>query len=507
MECSPNAKYLLSIIEHCDESGKGMERYQDDIARIRQLLRDHAKGMSITDIAEAINSSRNSVAKYLDILQIQGSVDAYKVGTSKLYFLSSRLPSHAIRDVCTRPFLLIDKEEIVTETNTLMAEMLGIPRDRIKGRDFESLPLKIHEKGEPKQILYGTLRGSSYRVRGEVLPQNGKQKEVVLLLEPIVFENGRPGAALIIESPELHTVTTDITGAFSDILALLDDEIEYVVRHTPDGIIRFVNETYCLAAGKMKEDMMNQPFRPLVSSEDVQRIQEHFAGLSLKNSVDWIEFKAVMAGGEVRWQRWKNRALFDDRGGLTGYQSCGLDITDLMVLKQELAAEGEKSNEIVMKRTEELRATNRQLYAELSNRDKVEQRLLKAQYLLDHSPDSIILTSRNGQIQFVNKRFEDLLGYRENELFDLPLSAIVTGGFADPASDFFNRLKGYNPLKTRANLRMKDGKEIPVEILFLALRYHGEDLICCYARDQPRSESVPEKTLPLSSENSTSEGS
>jgi len=355
-----------------------MERYQDDIARIKDLLREHTKGMSITDIAEQVHISRNSVGKYLDILQIQGSVDAYKVGTSKLYFLSSRLPSHAIPDVCTRPFLLIDNAEFVTDTNRPMTELLAIPKERIVGREFASLPITIRETGRAKQTLWGALRGTSIRVQGIVRPENGEPKAASLIFEPIVYENGRPGAALIIENLESHAATKDIVGAFSDILSLLDDEIEYVVRCTPEGTIRFVNETYCTAAGKTKEDMMNRPFRPLVSEEDAERIQHHLAQVSVQKTVAWIEFKAVMAGGEVRWQRWKDRALFDDRGSLTGYQSCGVDITDLMELKQELAATEERMNEIVLKKTGELRSTNRQLYAELSARDKIDYRLMKA---------------------------------------------------------------------------------------------------------------------------------
>ena len=43
------------------------------ISRIKNALRFHSKGMSISDIAHQLRMNRNSVAKYLEILQIIGS--------------------------------------------------------------------------------------------------------------------------------------------------------------------------------------------------------------------------------------------------------------------------------------------------------------------------------------------------------------------------------------------------------------------------------------------------
>jgi len=461
-----------------------MEQYQDDIKQVKILLRDHPKGLSITDIADQTHINRNSVAKYMDILQAQGSVDGYKVGTSKLYILSSRLPSSAIAEVCTRPFLIIDKQECITETNKQMIELLGISREKITAHEFENLPLKIVESGRDKRSIRGALRGTPLRTLGRITHFSGRLQEVSIILEPVVFESGMPGAALIIEGQESQALQPDIHSAFSDILALLDDEMEYVVRHTPEGTIRFVNETYCTAAGKTKEDLMNQPFRPLTSMGDTAAIRDHFANLSPENPIGIIEFRAVMADGEVRWQRWKNRALFNDRGELTGYQSCGLDITDLMAMKNELARVEERVNETVLRKTEDLRATNRQLYAEISNRDKLEQRLLRTQYLMDNSSDMVFLVNKNGRIQFANKRAEDILGYAEEGLHDHQFSSVFPHIGQDPLDDLLVRLKNGGTIKDSSDLVTRDHRRIPTEILYLYLRYHGDDYICCSAREQ-----------------------
>ena len=43
------------------------------VSRIRDELEKHPEGLSITDIAGLLGINRNSVAKYMDILQVQGS--------------------------------------------------------------------------------------------------------------------------------------------------------------------------------------------------------------------------------------------------------------------------------------------------------------------------------------------------------------------------------------------------------------------------------------------------
>lgn len=62
------------------------------LAHIQALLRAHPEGMSITDVATAIGTNRNSTARYLDILTREGRVDERTIGTTKLYTLATGEP-------------------------------------------------------------------------------------------------------------------------------------------------------------------------------------------------------------------------------------------------------------------------------------------------------------------------------------------------------------------------------------------------------------------------------
>jgi PAS domain S-box-containing protein len=460
-----------------------MDEYQDEIARIKQILAEHPQGMSITEIAANLQVNRNSVAKYMDILQIQGAVDGRKMGTSKVYYLSGRMPAQSVLKVCTRPLVIIDKDMVIADTNRAFSDMLGTTTDRIIRQQFESIPIRFMDGGNAQQILKAALRGTEQRVQGKISHATGKVHSATLLLEPIVFESGKPGIALIVDDQGVRTPIGNADTAFADILSMLDDEMEYLIRYSPDGIIRFVNETYCRAAGKSKEDLMGRPFKPLVSSEDSERIRTHLSRLTGQFPVGTIEYRAVMANGEVRYQRWKDRALFGNRGELTGYQSCGIDITDQMLTQQKLQKTQESLNETIGSQTEELREINRQLYTEIAAREKIEQQLLLTQFAMDNAADMVFWVNHNARVQYANKRASEVLGYTIEELNDIPFADIFPLYTIAHWDSIWEQLKKEGAITSRTIQLRKENGEIPVEIAIRYLQYHGNEFACCFSRD------------------------
>ncbi|MDP3396899.1 MAG: PAS domain S-box protein, partial [Methanoregula sp.] len=109
---------------------------------------------------------------------------------------------------------------------------------------------------------------------------------------------------------------------------IVEDQTELISRFTPDGIHVFVNEAYCRYFGMKREDILGHRFRPEIPKEDKERVQQFFASLTTEHPVDIIEHYIIMPDGSVRWQRWSDRAIFDDSGTLIEYQSVGRDITE-----------------------------------------------------------------------------------------------------------------------------------------------------------------------------------
>ena len=72
-----------------------MQNYPQELALIKNVLRQNPEGMSVTDIAKALNKNKNTTGRYLDILLISGHVDMRTYGMAKVFTLSQRVPLSA----------------------------------------------------------------------------------------------------------------------------------------------------------------------------------------------------------------------------------------------------------------------------------------------------------------------------------------------------------------------------------------------------------------------------
>jgi PAS domain S-box-containing protein len=109
---------------------------------------------------------------------------------------------------------------------------------------------------------------------------------------------------------------------------VVEDQTEFICRFLPDGTHVFVNDAYCRYFGKSREEIIGHIFIPDIPGEDRENVKLHFASLTPSHPVDSIEHRIIIPGGEICWQRWNDRAIFDEKGNITEFQSVGRDITD-----------------------------------------------------------------------------------------------------------------------------------------------------------------------------------
>ncbi|MDD1691220.1 MAG: PAS domain S-box protein [Methanoregula sp.] len=459
-----------------------MAEYQTEIIRIKELLATHPDGMSITEISAVLDMNRNTVAKYMDILQIQGAVDGRKRGTSKVYYQSERLPVTSLRKICTRPFFVIDHEGEIIDQNQEFCTLVAMTGDQISGHSLENLPIRYLDGIQPGQLVKAVLKGNEQRIRAQVR-KDEKTQPVTLLMVPVVFENGKPGVSVMVDldNPSAEMSRKDTTSP--DVLALLDDEMEYVVRRTAEGITRYVNETYCRAVGKSREELIGRPFKPLISPEDADRIQIHLAGLSIKYPVGTIEYRVVMANGELRYQRWQDRALFNSRGELDTINSFGIDITDQVLTSQKLKKTQETLEETIVHRTEELRGINRQLYSEIAQRERMEEQLLLAQFAMDRATDMVFWIDQDARIRYANDVAAEGLLYSRNELLDCQFGDVVPFYSLGEWDLLWQDLKTGRPVSRETHVVKKDGTGIPADVRLTYLEFRGKEFVYCSSRD------------------------
>ncbi len=172
--------------------------------------------------------------------------------------------------------------------------------------------------------------------------------------------------------------------------AIIEDQTELICRFQPGGVLTFVNEAYCRHFCKPRDELLGLPFSPRIPRKDAARVERHLASLTPDHPVATIEHRAIVPGGDLRWMRWTNRALFDPQGRIVEYQSVGRDITDDIQIREALERSAASLEE--------------------ANRELSFQQLAVDQAAI------VVVTDPDGIITAINERVCGLTGYSRDEL-------------------------------------------------------------------------------------------
>jgi diguanylate cyclase (GGDEF)-like protein/PAS domain S-box-containing protein len=118
--------------------------------------------------------------------------------------------------------------------------------------------------------------------------------------------------------------------------AIVEVQSELICRWIPGGILTFVNDAYCNYFGKQRQELIGRSFMPAIAPQDLEMVKNNFASLTRENPVSTHEHRVILPTGEIRWQKWTNRAIFDQAGRLVEYQSVGQDITERKLAQEAL---------------------------------------------------------------------------------------------------------------------------------------------------------------------------
>lgn len=111
--------------------------------------------------------------------------------------------------------------------------------------------------------------------------------------------------------------------------AVIESQNEFITRFLPDGTITFVNDAYCRYIGKPCGEIIGRRGSLITYPSDDREIMiRHLQSLTPGNPAAEIEHRVLLPDGELRWQHWNDRAIFDDSGQVVEFQSVGRDITE-----------------------------------------------------------------------------------------------------------------------------------------------------------------------------------
>ena len=123
---------------------------------------------------------------------------------------------------------------------------------------------------------------------------------------------------------------------------IISNQTEFVVRWLPDGTRTFVNESYCRYFGVTEEQCVGTNFMALVAPEFRQAVRDKVLTLSPENPVAIDEHLSYDAVGNLCWQEWRCRGVFDGQGRLLELISTGRDVTERRLAEEILRRNEER---------------------------------------------------------------------------------------------------------------------------------------------------------------------
>jgi PAS domain S-box-containing protein len=458
-----------------------VEKFQDEISIIKELLYEHPVGLNIKTISKMLGIHRNSVAKYLDRLQSQGRVTVKHYSSSKIYSLSNKLQAAAVLKLSKNYVILINHGLIVVDINDPLSEFLKISKKEIVGKTIEQLPFVVQSHpGLPALIKEGLKEKESQNP--VVIVSGDHLFPTMLTISPVFFENGDPGVSLMIDVPVGSEQNGCIDTGFIPSGPGMD-EIEYVCQFEPDGTITFVNEIYCHTLQKSKADLLGHEWRPVIPEPEFTKIKSSFASIDKNHPVSTQEFRTITPKGEHRWQRWKFRGIFDSYGTLKKYHGAGLDITELKQLKENLKKTEQDNKELVKVQKKEMQELNKQLYDEISHREKAEFQLQFTQFSMDNASYMIIWINVEGRFVYMNTKAREVLVFSTMQLTSKNIFDILSSDTRFSWNETWEITKRDRQLTIETAFTTKDGRKIPVEMVLNYLEFKEKQYCCCFARD------------------------
>jgi len=265
----------------------------------------------------------------------------------------------------------------IATVNQKFVQMWGIPESVIASRDLNLLVPLLLEQLKDSEAFLGQTQ--------DVLAQaDAEAYGIYELKDGRLFERyslpQRIGGKIVGRVCSFRDITERkqseeaLRQSEARYRAIVEDQTELICRFRPDGTLTFVNDAYCRYFSKKRSALIGHTFMPLILEEDQAKFDKYIASLSRENPVCTVEHRVILPNGEIRWQQWSDRALFDEQGNLVEFQSVGWDITERKLAEDAL----QKAHDELEIRVEERTALLRQATArfrELALREALLNRL------------------------------------------------------------------------------------------------------------------------------------
>jgi PAS domain S-box-containing protein len=366
-------------------------------AKIKELLGQNPKGLSITQIVNKIAINRNTAGRYLENLTVSGQVEMRQFGMAKIYRLAQRVPLSAMLSISSELIMLLDNSLRIIYANEPMYRFLGTTQEELYGKNIEFSPcVTVFDDAFEalKKHLKAGLTGREWK--GEMSLAN-RDMIFSCRIAPAVFEEGQRGVSVLLEDiTDRKRAEEALRQSEATARALINAPTDSVFLLDSTGIILELNETAARRLGRPKDELLGVLADTFLPEEIAQ------ARRSIISQA--IERKKAIRFEDERGGKWFDTVAYpiiSDGGEVNKIAIISRDITD-------------------RKRAEEILRGSEERYRSLVEASQ--------DLIFVVGPDDVVIYVNSFAAAMLGKEPRDIIGMTRASLFPPDLSDRQTAG-------------------------------------------------------------------------------
>ncbi|MBA4367267.1 MAG: hypothetical protein C0403_06470 [Desulfobacterium sp.] len=225
--------------------------------------------------------------------------------------------------------------------NDSMSKLTGFPKEKLLGMNNRN-----YMDDETAYKVYKTFN-EVYRtgkpnkgIDWKLSRPDGTKKWIETSVTLLYDSDNQPAGfrGVVRDISERKTAEESLQKSKNRYQAIVEDMPSMICHIRTDFILTFANDNYCRSFHTTPDKLIGQSLENFIPKEEWVKVKNHFLSLSIQNPMKTHIRETVLQTGEIRWKEWTDRALFNERGELTEYQTLGRDITDQKLAAQEKEA-------------------------------------------------------------------------------------------------------------------------------------------------------------------------
>lgn len=237
-----------------------MSNTAGNTSAILDILKENPRGMSVSEIADAIHVNRNTTARYMDGLLVSGRVEMRSFGKAKVFFISKRVPVSTMLNLSSEMIIVTNQDLKVIQINDSALQFLSCTRDEVLGKSIYEGKGSLLCSGVLTTQIKAALCGEV--LRSEIRLFKDNQEHILdQRIHPMVLADGKPGVTIVLDD-----ITTQVNAEIAmeqseAMFRRLVETVEDVIWSLDgNGIIQYMSPQIQRVTGYAPEEFVGKSF-------------------------------------------------------------------------------------------------------------------------------------------------------------------------------------------------------------------------------------------------------